>query len=199
AGPGDVAEGTQIRGLLCGEDGGPGEAFGDQRVAQGELDDVADVRADRRQPLPCRNAEQGGAAGQDPAAQQPGPGGVLVQAQQGFLDAQRVGIEHAVADVVAQGADVTDVVVQAFQFQQDRAHPSRLDGYLQVQGVLDRAAVREGVSDGGVPGDTFGEEQAGGDVAAFEQFLHAFVDVPQAGLEFEDGLPDDGEPEVAGF
>src|SRR5439155_370961 len=130
AGPGDVAEGTEIAGLRGGEHGGAGEAFGHQAVAQGEVDDLADVRTDGGQSLGRRDIPQGGAAGQDPAAKQPVPGDFLVQAQQGFLDAQRVGVEDAVADVVAQGADVTDVVVEAFQFQQDCAHPVGFDGYL---------------------------------------------------------------------
>jgi hypothetical protein len=55
-----------------------------------------------------------------------------------------VRVEHAVADVVAQGANVTDVVVEAFQFQQDRAHAFGIGGDVDAQGVLNRAAVGQG-------------------------------------------------------
>src|SRR6266702_3363705 len=191
---------TQVQ-TLVGEDAGGVVTAGvdDHAVAQGEVDDLTDVRTDGGQLVGVGHLVQGGAGGQDPAAEQPVSGGVLVQPQQGFLDAQCVRVDDGVADVVAQGADVADVVVEAFQFQQDRAHPAGFDGYLQVQGVLNRAGVGQGVADGGVAGDAFGQRQPSVDVAVLEEFLDALMDVPEAGFEFEDGLADDGEPEVAGF
>src|SRR5207249_10163059 len=66
---------------------------------------------------------------------------------------------------------------------------------IYVEGVLDGAAVGQGVPDGGVPGDSFGQGQPVGWCALFEEFLDAFVDVPEAGFEFEDGFADDGRSE----
>jgi hypothetical protein len=63
----------------------------------------------------------------------------------------------------------------------------------------DGLTVGERVPDGGVAADPFGHWQGVGGGASFEEFLQSFVDEPEAGLEFEDGLADYGEPEVAGF
>ncbi|WP_208648592.1 hypothetical protein, partial [Micromonospora inaquosa] len=55
------------------------------------------------------------------------------------------------------------------------------------------------MSDGGVSADALGEADSLVCGMTFEQFLDSFVDVPEAGFEFEDGFADDGEAEVAGF
>jgi len=47
-------------------------------------------------------------------------GGVGVEAQQGLFDPHGVGVQDGVPDVVAQGAEVGGVVVEAFEFEQDR-------------------------------------------------------------------------------
>ncbi len=75
----------------------------------------------------------------------------------------------------------------------------RLGGHVDAEGVFDGEAVGEGVADGGVAADPFGQFDAVGGVAAFEELLDAFVDEPEAGLHLQDGFADDGEPEVAGF
>ena len=75
--------------------------------------------------------------------------------------------------------------------------PGGWDG--DAEGVFDGEAVREVVTDSGVAGDAFGEFGAGGVVAAFEEFLDAFVDEPEACLHRDDGLADHGEAEVSGL
>ena len=55
------------------------------------------------------------------------------------------------------------------------------------------------MTDSGVAGDAFGEFGAGGVVAAFEEFLDAFVHEPEACLHRDDRLADDGEAEVSGL
>ncbi|MFD0744783.1 hypothetical protein ACFQ1L_25415 [Phytohabitans flavus] len=52
-----------------------------------------------------------GAAREDAAAQQPVAGGVAVEPQELFADALGVRVRDAVPDVVADGADIRDVVV----------------------------------------------------------------------------------------
>jgi hypothetical protein len=44
-------------------------------------------------------------------------GGVVVEAEELFADALGVGVGDAVGDVVAEGAEVGDVVVEAFEFE----------------------------------------------------------------------------------
>src|SRR5205823_4667860 len=133
------------------------------------------------------------------ATEQPVAGDVRVEPEELLADAAGVGVQDAVSDVVAQGAEVGDVVVQTFELEQERPLALGVRADLAAGGFLDGEAVREGVADGGVAADPFGQRQAGGRLAAFEEFLDALVDEPEAGLEFEDGLADDGEAEVSGF
>ena len=67
-------------------------------------------------------------AGPDRAAEQAVAGDLGVEAQQLFAERQGAGLGEAEADVVAQRADVGDVVVDALQFEQQRAEPGRVLG-----------------------------------------------------------------------
>ena len=140
-----------------------------------------------------------GAAGPDPAAQQPVPGDLVVDPQQLLADPLGVGVEDAVADVVAQRADVGDVVVEPFQLEQDGPPSPASSGTAVPAGVLDGLAEGQRVADGGVAADPFGQLDPGRRGASLEELLDAAVDEPQPGLEVQDGLADDGEPEVAGL
>jgi len=55
----------------------------------------------------------------DAAAQQPVTADLVVEAQELFADTLGVGVEDGVPDVVAQRADVGDVIVEPFELQQD--------------------------------------------------------------------------------
>jgi hypothetical protein len=110
-----------------------------------------------------------------------------------------VGVEDAVSDVVAECADVADVVVEAFHRQKQVPDPVCLGGHLDAEGVLDSAAVGQAVADGGIAGDPLRQRDAIGGLAAFEELLDSFVDVPESGFEPDDGFADDGEAEVAGL
>src|SRR2546421_10137450 len=98
------------------------------------------------------------------------------------------------AGVVAQGADVADVVVQAFELQEDGAHLLGLRRYLDGAGILDRPAVGEGVADRGVPRDPLGDRQGGRRGASFSELLESFVDVPEAGPWPWGGAPPARQP-----
>ena len=133
------------------------------------------------------------------AAQEPVSGEGLVVAQQGLAQALGVGVGDAVADVVGDGAEVADVVVEPFGFQEQRAGGPGGFVDVDVQGVLDGHHVGQGVPDGGVAADPLGQLDALRGGAALEELLDAAVQEPQPGLDLQDGLADDGEPEVAGF
>ena len=87
-------------------------------------------------------------------------GDLGVEAQQPFADAQRVGVGDAEADVVAQRADVGDVVVEPLELEQKGRGASALRAADAAAGVFDGEAVGEVVADGGVAGDPFGELDA---------------------------------------
>ena len=149
------------RACFAGQHGGAGEPVADDGVAQGEVDDLGDVGGDRlRARARVGQCAQARAAGEDGAAEQPVPGDLVVEPQQLFADALRVGVQRAVADVVAQRAEVGDVVVEPFQLEQDRPdRAARRGGTGQSEGVLDGEAERQGVADGGVAADPFGQRR----------------------------------------
>ena len=92
------------------------------------------------------------------------------------------------------------MVVEPFEFDEHGAQRrGRCRAAADAEGVLDGEAVGEAVAGGGVAADAFGERRRLGGRASFEEFLDSAVDEPQPGLELEDGLADDGEPEMAGF
>ena len=100
-----------------------------------------------------------------------------------FANALRVGVGEGEADVVGERADVGGVVVEAFQFDEQRAQPVHLVRHVDAEGVLDGQAVRQCVRDGRVTADPLGEVDTLGRRPAFEELLHAAVDEPQPGLE----------------
>ena len=95
-----------------------------------------------------------------PAAQQSVPGECLVVAQQVLAQALRVGVGDAVADVVGDGAEVVDVVVEALGLEQQGADGLGLRLDLDAEGVLDGQHVGQGVADGGVAADPLGQLDA---------------------------------------
>ncbi len=74
-----------------------------------------------------------------------------------FADAHGVCVQDAVADVVAERADVGDVVVEPFEFEQDRALALGVGRHRPAGGVLDGEAVGQSVADRGVAADPFCE------------------------------------------
>jgi hypothetical protein len=142
---------------------------------------------------------QFGGAGPDGPAQQSVAGQLAGQAQQPLAECQGAGMGDAVAHVVAESAEVGDVVGDTFDFQEQGSQAGRVLGYLDPQGVFDGLAVSQVVADRAVAGYTFGEGDSVADGSPFEELFDAAVDEPQAGFHLEDGLAHDGETEVAGF
>src|SRR5664279_4578100 len=101
------------------------------------------------------------------------------------------------ADVVAERADVRDVVVEPLQLQQDGPDPLRLERNDESVRILDGPAERERVAHGRIPADPLGQLDALRGTPALEEPFDAPMDEPQARLEVQDRLADDGEPEMA--
>ena len=126
-------------------------------------------------------------------------GDAAVESEELFSDAQGVRVQDAVADVVGERADVSGMVVEAFEFEKQGSEVVTGGRDADVECVFNGEAVGEVVADGGVPADAFRELVRGAVVVAFEEFLDSFVNEPEAGFHRDDGFADDGEPEVSGF
>ena len=187
------------RSLLGGQHGGPGEAVGHDRVVQGDRDDLGDLVGGAADQVEVRLLVQVGAADADPAAEQPVPRQCLVVAQQVLAQPLRVRVRDAIADVVGDGAQVVDVVVQPLGLEQERADRPGSGIDLDAEGVLDGKDVGQGVAHGGVAADPLRQFDALRGRAPLEQLLDPAVQEPQPGLHLQDGLADHREPEVAGL
>src|ERR1019366_8196583 len=109
-GAGDDAEGADAGGVLGGEHGCALEAVHDDSIGGGEPGDLVEALPDladfggRGEPL------DGGVPGPDGAAEQAVAGDLGVKAQELFTQGECPGLGEPEADVVAQRADVGDVV-----------------------------------------------------------------------------------------
>ena len=109
-----------MRGLVS-EGGRAGEAVDDGGVCEREFGDVGEVGGD--------GGELGGvgevvyvrAAGDDGSAEEPMAGDAPVHSEELFADAQGVGVDDAVADVVGERADIGGVVVEPFELEEQGA------------------------------------------------------------------------------
>ena len=195
--PGDVPQRSQIDGLLAGEHSSAGEPVPHHAVTHCEGGDLADIGADLGQPSRIRQCRHIDAAQQYAAAQQPVAGDLVVDPQQVFLHPLCLVVQDRVPDVIAQRADVCDVVVHPFQLEQYGPHLSIRHGNGCAASVLDGLAERQGVPDRGVPADPFGQLDSLCGRPCLEELLDAAVHEPQAHLQVQDGLANDGEPEMA--
>jgi len=115
---------------------------------------------------------------------------VVVDAQELFADALGVSVEDAVADVVAQCADVGDVVVEAFEFEQrglrcawGATGSRRASSTARQNARVCPAAVSPLIR------STSSMACSGRRPLNFP--FQSFVDEPEPRLEIEDGLADD--------
>ena len=139
------------------------------------------------------------AAGDDATSQEPVAGDLRVEAQESLADAERVRVGDAEADVVAECADVGDVVVETFELEENRTQHLGGGRGGCCAGFFDGEAVGEGVADGGVAGDPLRQLDTFQRVPAFEESFDSFVDEPESSFDVEDGLANHGEPEVSGL
>src|SRR5205809_1645876 len=81
AGTRDVPKGAELGGLSRREHRGPREPVGDDGVPESELDEFVDLGSDPTQPVRVGEGQDPAAADGDRPAQQPVPGGGLVDTQ----------------------------------------------------------------------------------------------------------------------
>ena len=116
------------------------------------------VRDERRAGLRAGLGEVGGdAAGHDAVHHQPVAEAGVGDAQHVLAQDAAVGVHEREGGVVADGADVAEVVGEALQLGHQRAQPDRARRRLDAERRLDGAGEGEGVGDGAVAGDAAGE------------------------------------------
>ena len=110
-----------------------------------------------------------------------------------------VGVDEREGGVVADGADVAEVVGEALQLAHQRAQVDRPGRHLEAERCLDGAGEGDGVGDGAVARYAAGE--LGGLVqrGAGEQAVDAFVHVAEPLFQPHHGLAVAGEAEMAGL
>ncbi len=110
-----------------------------------------------------------------------------------------MGVDQRVGGVVADEAEVVDVVGDPLELGQERTQPVRPWRRLGAGGSLGGTGEGQGVGHGAVARDAAGEPSALGEIGTLEQPLDALVDVAQPLLEAGDGLAIGGEAEMAGL
>src|SRR5207247_2472202 len=119
-----------------------------------------------------------------------------VSPQQVFLEPPELGKTERKRDVVAEVAEVAEVVGDALELEQDAAQRKRPGRRLSPGGAFDRHRVRPGVGDRGVAGHAAGELRPLFQRHLLEAFLDAFVLVAEPLLKPQDLFADDREAEV---
>ena len=127
-------------------------------------------------------------------------------AEAGVRDAQHVLAQDAAVcmdqregGVIADGADVAQVVGETLQLRHKRAQPHRPHRRLAALRCLYPAREGERIGDRAVAGNPARQSGRVHDRSADHEVVDAFVGVPQSLLQAHDGLAVGGEPEVAGF
>ena len=110
-----------------------------------------------------------------------------------------MGVHQREGGVVADRADVAEVIGEALELGHQRAQPDRARRRLDAERRLDGAGEGERIGDRAVAGDAAGEPRRPVDVGAGHQTLDALVDVAEPLLEPHHGLAVGGEAEMAGL
>ncbi len=116
-----------------------------------------------------------------------------------FLQPPELHEAEGQGDVVAEVAEVAQVIGDTLDFQEQGAQPHGTVGHLARGGGFHCHAVGPGVGAVRVAGNAPGELGASIDVHPLEALFRALVGVAEALFEFEDALADDGEAEMSRF
>ena len=120
----------------------------------------------------------------------------LVAAQPVLPQAGELILGEGEADVVADGADVTQVVGDTFALGGQGTQEQGASRHRGAGGPFQGHAGGPGVSHGGVAGDAARQARQGLRRASFGDLFDALVHVAQAFLQVEDGLADRLEAEM---
>ena len=120
-----------------------------------------------------------------------------VQPQPVFLEAHELGKAEGQRGVVAERAQIAEVVGDALALQHQGAQQEGARRRADAAGGLDGAGIGPGVGAGRVARDAAGQARALGEVFADEQPLDALVLVAEALLQAQQALADHRKSEVA--
>ncbi len=152
------------------------------------------------QPVAHRRRQVGrDAAGHDGVHHQAMPEGLSGQPQPVLAQARELGQAEGQRGVVAECAEVAQVVGDALAFEHQRAQPGRALGNLALPRRFQRHAIGPGVGHGRVARHPAGEPVRFQRRQLGEAALDALVHVAQVLLEPQHFLADDREAEVAGL
>ncbi len=197
--PRHVAQHAVIARDLVGQAAGAVQAVQQHGVAQADGHHLLEVGQHGVQfggQVQARRQVMADAARDDAAAQQAVAGELFVQAQQPLAQAKALRMGKGETGVVADGAEVGHVVVEALHLQQHQAQGTGARRNLTAGQRLQRLAVGQRVADGGVAGDALGQLDALGGQPALEQLLRALVREVEANLEVNHRLAHHAEAEV---
>src|SRR3989454_10783766 len=119
-----------------------------------------------------------------------------IQAQQVFLEAPELEKPERQRDVVAEVAEVAQVIGNALELQQNAAQCRRARRKLSASRALDRHRPRPGVGDRRVPADAPGEARAFFERHGLEALLDPLVRVTESFLQPQNLLAHDREAEM---
>lgn len=100
--------------------------------------------------------------------------------------------------VVADRADVAEVICKPLKFGQQHPQPDRAIWHLQLQGGLGGFRKRIGIGDGAIARYTSGELRGALDAGTSHQPFDTLVGVSQPLFQPDHGFAAGGEPEMSG-
>src|ERR1041384_8455331 len=146
-------------------------------------------------PVPSRRSRV--AAETRHATEQPISGELFVATQDKFLQPHGVGVGDHEGDVRCDGADIGNVIVEAFEFETDRAQESGARGSFCSSRSLDGMAKRRGVGKARFAGNALRQPHAMFDGNIFKNFFRALVRVEKPELQIKNRFAGDTEKKMA--
>ena len=125
--------------------------------------------------------------------------GGLGRAQCALAPDAGMGVHQREGGVVADGAEIAEMIGDALDLGHQRAQPCRARRRRGAERGLDRAGIGEGVSDGQIAADAADEPRPGLDGRAAHQPLNSLVQVAEAFFEPHDRFAAGVEAEMAGL
>ncbi len=119
-----------------------------------------------------------------------------VVAQHLFLEYPELGETERQCDVIAQIAEIAQMIGDTFAFQQQGSHPQGAAGRCYVGNAFCRHGVGPGIGHSAVAAHTPGQFGALPQAHALETFLDTFVHVAEPFFQTQHTFADDGETEV---
>ena len=150
-------------------------------------------------PLPAVVDVAGHAAGHDDVAHQAMAEGGVGCAQDALAQHAAMGVHQRKGGIVADGADVAEMVGKPLEFRQQRAQPDRAIGHDEFQRRFGRPRKRVGIGDGAVARHASGELDGALEAGAGHQPFDALVGISKPLFQPDHGLAAGGEAEMSGF